>query len=193
MQKISLAVSLWILTSTRLFTMFQDYSVTFCETDIIPATFLNARCGTQAFLVTFGTHSAALWASLRAYTVLALIIYQRSFTSTRWIIAINAICWGIPLAFATGVIGSKTVGYGFSGFCGPKASLQPFLFFLPILVLSQIESLITDIHRSRFLCISMVFGQDCHRISPWGSHIRYFVARGMTRHPLRRSPTMRSI
>ena len=134
MQKISLAISLLIITSPRLFTMFQDHSVTFCESELVPATFLNLRCGMQAFLMIFGTHAAVLWASMRAYSVLALITYQRSFTSTRWIVGINVVCWGIPLAFSTGLILSKTVAYSFSGFCGPKASLQPSLFFLPLLV-----------------------------------------------------------
>jgi hypothetical protein len=134
MQKISLAISLWILTSTRLFTMFQNYADTFCQNDLVPATFLDTRCGLQAFLMTFGVHASVLWASMRAYTVLVLVTRQRSCSSTRWLVGINLICWGIPLAFATGVVAGQTGGYSFSGFCGPKPSIQGFVYFLPLLV-----------------------------------------------------------
>ena len=134
MQKISLTVSLWILTSMKFFTMFQDYSHTFCQNEFITATYRNPRCGIMAFLLTFGVHAVVLWSSMRAYTLLAMITYQKSLTSTRWIVAINVICWGVPLVFATAALGTETVGYAFSGTCAARAGLQKYFYFIPILV-----------------------------------------------------------
>ena len=134
MQKISVAISLFTLTSARTFTMFQSYTHTFCQNSIQGATFHNHRCGVQAFILAFGIHSSILWASMRAYTVLALITYQRSLNSIRWRAGINAVCWGVPLCFAAGTIGSKSVVYEFSGNCGPRPSLQIGLFVVPFIV-----------------------------------------------------------
>jgi len=66
--------------------------------------------------------------------VLALITYQRSLNSIRWRAGINAVCWGVPLCFAVGTIGSKSVVYEFSGNCGPRPSLQIGLFVVPSIV-----------------------------------------------------------
>ena len=77
----------------------------------------------------------ALWASMRAYTVLALITYQKSVTSLRWRVGMSVVCWGIPLLIAVAVIATKLVGYGFGATCGPRANLQPAFFSIPILVL----------------------------------------------------------
>lgn len=141
MQKISVTISVFILTSINCFTMFQSPSATFCRNAIQVATFHNPRCGTQAFLLAFGIHSTLLWASMRTYTVLALITYQRSFSNVRWMMGINAVCWGVPLLFAVGTIGSQTVGFSFGGSCGPKISLQIGLILVPAIVSLPIYSL----------------------------------------------------
>ena len=134
MQKISLTISVFILTSIKCFTMFQSSSATFCRNAIQGATFHNPRCGIQAFILAFGVHSTLLWASMRAYTVLALITYQRSLSDVRWTVGTNVVCWGVPLLFAVGTIGSQTVGYSFSGSCGPNISLQIGLILVPAIV-----------------------------------------------------------
>jgi len=134
LQKISLAIAVFALTSTKCFTMFQDYSNTFCENAFVTATFQNSRCGFEAFLVTFGSHAVPVWASMRVYTVLALITYQRSITSTKWKLVMSSICWGVPLVFAFGSLASRMVGYAFSGTCGVTAALQPIFFSIPIIV-----------------------------------------------------------
>ena len=72
---------------------------------------------------------------MRAYTVLALVTYQRSLNHVRWIVGINSVCWGVPLLFAVGTIGSQTVGYSVSGSCGPSVGLQIGLFLVPSVVL----------------------------------------------------------
>jgi hypothetical protein len=51
---------------------------------------------------------------------------------------INVVCWGVPLCFAAGTIGSKTVGYVFSGSCGPSTNLQIGLFLVPSIVIHLI-------------------------------------------------------
>jgi len=134
MQKISLTISVFILTSVKCFTMFQSSSLTFCQNAIQGATFHNPRCGIQAFILALGVHSTLLWASIRAYTVLALITYQRSLSNVRWTVGTNAVCWGVPLLSAVGTIGSQTVGYSFSGSCGPNISLQIGLILVPAIV-----------------------------------------------------------
>ena len=153
MQKISGTIALWILISIKCFTMFQSYSKTLCQSAFLGATFRNPRCGVQAVLLTFGTHAVALWASMRAYTVLALITYQKSFTSLRWRVAMNVVCWGIPLLVAVAAIATRMVGYGFGAICGPRANLQPAFFSIPILVLHGGGfALITAVQHSGFLC-----------------------------------------
>lgn len=134
MQKFSVAASVFILTSTKTFTMFQSYNSTFCANSIQGATFHNARCGVQAFILAFGIHSSVLWASMRAYTVLALITYQRNSKSVRWTVGSNVVCWGVPLCFASGTIGSRSVGYAFGGSCAARTNLQVGLFLVPPIV-----------------------------------------------------------
>ena len=134
MQKVSGAIALWILVSIKCFTMFQSYAKTFCQNSFQAATFRNPRCGIQAFLLTIGTHAVALWASMRAYTLLALITYQKSATSVRWRVAMSVVCWGIPLVIAVGAIATRRVGAAFGALCGPKPDLQPAFFQIPLLV-----------------------------------------------------------
>lgn len=134
MIKISGVMSRWILISANCFTMFQPYGKTLCQNPIQAATFRNSRCVIQAFLVTFGLHAIALWASMRVYTLLASITYQKSVMSLRWRVAMSVVCWGVPLAFGVAVIATRGGGYAFGALCGPEPNLQPALFSIPILV-----------------------------------------------------------
>ena len=153
MQKVSVCIALLVLTASRCFTMFQPYAETLCADNVLTATFRDGRCGVQGFLLLFGGHAVCLWASMRAYTLLALITYQRSLTSTRWIIAINTICWGLPIAFAFAAIASQTIGYFFSATCGPRASWQAVFFFIPILVRLDLARLTCDSFTAYLHCL----------------------------------------
>lgn len=135
MQKVSLTIALIFFTSTKAFTMFQNYSTTLCSNVIQAANVHNRRCSAQAFLMIFGAQALVLWASMRAYTVLALVVYQRSTQSFRWSVIMNIISWGVPLIFASIAIGSHKIGYTFSGICVLEPDLQPALYFIPLLVL----------------------------------------------------------
>ena len=111
----------------------------------------------QAFFVVVGAHGAALWVSVRVYTLFALVVMGKSGGGMKIFIAENLFAWGIPLVFGLVTLASKQTRFVYGRWCGPNLTLAPIVLYYPIIVSSnsRFELTLSDLFDSLFNCRSL--------------------------------------
>jgi hypothetical protein len=135
--KVCLAISLVMLNGAGFFTLTPAVrDLTLCNDHITSANYTNWRCMWQAFFVVVGAHGAALWVSVRVYTLFALVVMGRTGGGWKLIVAENMFAWGIPLAFGITTLASKQTRFIYGRWCGPNSNIAPAVLYYPIIVRS---------------------------------------------------------
>ena len=83
-----------------------------------------------------GAHAAALWVSVRVYTLFALVVMGKTGGGWKLFVAENLFAWGIPLVFGITTLASKETRYLYGRWCGPNLNLAPAVLYYPIIVLT---------------------------------------------------------
>ena len=109
--------------------------LTLCNDPITAANYTNWRCMLQAMLVIVGAHGAALWVSVRVYTLFALVVLGKPGGGWKLFIAENLFAWGIPLIFGTVTLASRQTRFIYGRWCGPSPALAAAVLYYPIIVM----------------------------------------------------------
>ena len=146
MQKTSLAISLVFLCSRSLFTLFLPPSDTLCSSSLVAASSdTNWRCAVQGTFMMFGAYAAALLCSVRSYEVFAVVVFGSHWLrGWKWCVVWNGVCWGVPLVVSLAAVGTGSIGFIATRFCGPRFNLQEGLILYPLIGLS-IPALIAEV------------------------------------------------
>lgn len=135
--KVCLAISLIMLNGAGFFTLFPAVrDVTLCNDHISAANYTNWRCMWQAFFVVVGAHGAALWVSVRVYTLFALVVMGKSGGGWKIFVLENLFAWGIALTFGLITLASRQTRFVYGRWCGPNLSLAPIVLYYPIIIYS---------------------------------------------------------
>jgi hypothetical protein len=140
--KVCLAISLFMLNGAGFFTITPEVrNLTLCNDSISSANYTNWRCMLQALFVVVGAHGAALWVSVRVYTLFALVVMGRTGGGWKLFVAENLFAWGIPFTFGIITLASKKTRFIYGRWCGPNEVLAPAVLYYPIIVLSPSNEL----------------------------------------------------
>lgn len=135
--KICLAISLCMLNGAGFFTINQTVrNQTLCNDNISSANYTNWRCMFQAMLVVVGAHGAALWVSVRVYTLFALVVMGRTGGGWKLFVAENLFAWGIPLTFGIITLASKQTRFIYGRWCGPNENIAGWVLYYPVIAYS---------------------------------------------------------
>jgi hypothetical protein len=133
--KVCLAISLCMLNGAGFFTINSTVrNQTLCNDAISSANYTNWRCMFQALLVVVGAHGAALWVSVRVYTLFALVVMGRTGGGWKLFVAENLFAWGIPWLFGIITLASKQTRFIYGRWCGPNSNIAPWVLYYPIIV-----------------------------------------------------------
>jgi hypothetical protein len=135
--KVCLAISLVMLNGAGFFTLFPGVrDLTLCNDHISAANYTNWRCMWQAFFVVVGAHGAALWVSVRVYTLFALVVMGKSGGGWKLFVMENLFAWGIALTFGLITLASRQTRFVYGRWCGPNLNLAPVVLYYPIIIYS---------------------------------------------------------
>ena len=133
--KVCLAISLFMLNGAGFFTITPAVrNLTLCNDAISSADYTNWRCMLQALFVVVGAHGAALWVSVRVYTLFALVVMGKTGGGWKLFVAENLFAWGIPFTFGIITLASKQTRFIYGRWCGPNSNLAPAVLYYPIIV-----------------------------------------------------------
>jgi len=139
--KVCLAIALIMLNGAGFFTLTGPIrQQTLCNDNLSSANYTNWRCMWQSFFVVVGAHAAALWVSVRVYTLFALVVMGKTGGGWKLFVAENLFAWGIPLVFGLTTLASKDTRYMYGRWCGPNSNLAPIVLYYPIIVCFLPES-----------------------------------------------------
>lgn len=137
--KVCLAISLCMLNGAGFFTIAPSVrNLTLCNDAITAADSTNWRCMLQAMFVVVGAHGAALWVSVRVYTLFALVVLGKPGGGWKLFVAENLFAWGIPLVFGIVTLASGSTRFVYGRWCGPSPALAGAVLYYPIIVLSNV-------------------------------------------------------
>src|SRR5271170_6660667 len=106
--KVCLAISLLMLNGAGFFTLTSSVrKLTLCNDSLSSANYTNWRCAWQSFSVVVGAHAAALWVSVRVYTLFALVVMGKTGGGWKLFVAENLFAWGIPLVFGITTLATR--------------------------------------------------------------------------------------
>lgn len=135
--KVCLAISLFMLNGAGFFTITKSIrDLTLCNDAVSSANYTNWRCMWQAFFVVVGAHGAALWVSVRVYTLFALVVMGKTGGGWKLFVGENLFAWGVPLVFGLITLASKQTRFVYGRWCGPNLTLAPAVLYYPIIVLT---------------------------------------------------------
>ena len=133
--KVCLAISLFMLNGAGFFTITPAVrNLTLCNDAISSANYTNWRCMLQGLFVVVGAHGAALWVSVRVYTLFALVVMGKTGGGWKLFVAENLFAWGIPFTFGIITLASKQTRFIYGRWCGPNSNLAPAVLYYPIIV-----------------------------------------------------------
>jgi len=142
--KVCLAISLCMLNGAGFFTINSTVrDLTLCNDAISSANYTNWRCMFQALLVVVGAHGAALWVSVRVYTLFALVVMGRTGGGWKLFVAENLFAWGIPFVFGITTLASKQTRFIYGRWCGPNSNIAPAVLYYPIIVYPLKSTMLT--------------------------------------------------
>jgi hypothetical protein len=134
--KVCLAISLIMLNGAGFFTLTRSIrDRTLCNDHLSSANYTNWRCALQGFFVVVGAHGAALWVSVRVYTLFSLVVMGKTGGGWKLFVMENLFAWGIPLVFAIITLATRKTRFVYGRWCGPNLSLAPIVIYYPIIVL----------------------------------------------------------
>jgi hypothetical protein len=89
----------------------------------------------QAFMIVVGAQGAALWVSVRVYTLFALVVLGKPGGGWKLFIAENLFAWGIPFVFGITTLASKQTRFTYGRWCGPSPGMASAVLYYPIIVI----------------------------------------------------------
>jgi hypothetical protein len=89
----------------------------------------------QSLFVVVGAQAAALWVSVRVYTLFALVVLGKPGGGWKLFLGENLFAWGIPLIFAIIPMASQQTRFVYGRWCGPSPALAPAVLYYPIIVI----------------------------------------------------------
>jgi hypothetical protein len=133
--KVCLAISLFMLNGAGFFTVTPEARhLTLCNDAITAADTTNWRCMVQALMIVVGAQGAALWVSVRVYTLFALVVLGKPGGGWKLFVAENLFAWGIPFVFGITTLASKQTRFTYGRWCGPSPGMASAVLYYPIIV-----------------------------------------------------------